>query len=201
MKPFAEACEQNRDPILTVIGPLLAECRSVLEIGSGTGQHAVYFARHMPHLVWHTSDLPEMHAGIRVWLEEAALPNTPPPISLDVQAGSWPRLSIDGVFTANTTHIMPPEAVQAMFAGVAKLLEPGAPFLIYGPFMYGGKHTSESNERFDRWIRAWEPHRGIRDLDWLLELAQPLGLYLDEDIAMPVNNRTLVWRKGADACG
>ena len=194
-KPYAEACDENGPPILEVLRQRLSGPLDLLEIGSGTGQHGVMFAGAMPGVTWHTSDRVQMHEGIRLWLEEAGLPNLLPPLTLDVLEDTWPQRHFDAVFSANTAHIMPPEAVRAMFAGVAELLELGAPFFLYGPFMYGGRHTSESNERFDRWLRSWEPHRGIRDLDWLVEVADPLGLDLDEDIAMPVNNRTLVWRK------
>ena len=117
------------------------------------------------------------------------------PISLDVLADPWPEQQFDAVFSANTAHIMPIKGVEAMFAGVGQVLKLGGLFLLYGPFMYDGKHTSESNHRFDRWIRAWEAHRGLRDVTWLREIAGRAGLALTEDVEMPVNNRTLVWRK------
>jgi len=194
-KPYAEACDENGPPILEVLRQRFGGPLDLLEIGSGTGQHAVMFAAAMPGVTWHTSDRLEMHEGIRMWLEEADLPNLVSPLALDVLQDPWPQRRFDAVFSANTAHIMPPEAVRAMFAGVAGVLAPGAPFFLYGPFMYGGKHTSESNARFDRWLRSRAAHRGIRDLDWLVEVAGRLGLDLDEDIAMPVNNRTLVWRR------
>ena len=195
MKPYAEACDQNRDPILAVIEPLFASCRRVLEIGSGTGQHAVYFARRMPHLTWYTSDLPEYHPGILQWLDEAGLPNTPPPLTLDVTQSEWPQLSVDAAFSANTAHIMDWTAVQAMFRGVGELLPPGGAFALYGPFNYGGQYTSESNARFDQWLKARDPASGIRDFEALDDLAGAVAMELEQDYPMPVNNRTLVWRK------
>ncbi len=194
-KPYAEACDENGPPILEVLRAQLPERGTLLEIGSGTGQHAVMFAGALPGIEWHTSDMAEMHEGIQLWLDEAGLANLHPPIPLDVINDPWPEQSFDAIYSANTAHIMPEEAVEAMLQGVAQALKPGAPFLLYGPFMYDGEHTSESNWRFDRWIRAWEKHRGIRDVTWLKSIAEPLGLVLEEDIEMPVNNRMLLWRK------
>ncbi|MES9966129.1 MAG: DUF938 domain-containing protein [Sedimenticola sp.] len=194
-KPHAEACDENGPPILEVLQEKLTDNIRVLEIGSGTGQHAVHFGAAMPTITWQTSDQLEMHEGIRLWLDEAALPNVLPPVELDVTRDHWPDQQYDAVFSANTAHIMPEEAVEAMFRGIGRILKPGGRFLIYGPFMYHGEHTSESNWRFDRWLKASEPHRGIRDVDWLEEIADRSGLALEEDIEMPVNNRILVWRK------
>lgn len=195
-KPFSEACAENQAPILAVIRPLFRDCRNVLEIGSGTGQHAVHFAANLPHLLWHTSDVVENHPGINVWLEEAALPNTRPPLRLDVLRDLWPQLAVDAVFSANTTHIMGWVEVEALFAGVGKLLAEGGVFALYGPFNYGGQYTSASNARFDQWLKARDPNSGIRDVDDLQRLAAAAGMVLEQDVEMPVNNRTLVWRKG-----
>lgn len=196
MKPFSESCEQNKAAILAVIAPLFRDCRSVLEIGSGTGQHAVHFAAHLPHLLWHTSDMAENHPGINLWLAEAALPNTRPPLALDVLRDPWPDLAVDAVFSANTTHIMGWLAVEALFAGVGKLLHQNGLFVLYGPFNYAGQYTSESNARFDQWLKMRDPYSGIRDVDDLKRLAVAAGMTLLHDVEMPVNNRTLVWRKG-----
>lgn len=196
MKPFSESCEQNKAPILAVIAPLFRDCRSVLEIGSGTGQHAVHFAAHLPHLRWHTSDMAENHPGINLWLAEAALPNTRPPLALDVLRDPWPDLAVDAVFSANTTHIMGWLAVEVLFAGVGKLLHQNGLFVLYGPFNYAGQYTSESNARFDQWLKMRDPYSGIRDVDDLKRLAVAAGMTLLHDVEMPVNNRTLVWRKG-----
>lgn len=194
MKPFSEACEENKEPILAVIEPLFRECKNVLEVGSGTGQHAVHFAAQMPHLVWHTSDVAEHHAGIRLWLEEAGLPNIRPPLRLDVVRDPWPELTVDAVYSANTVHIMGWPEVEAFFTGVGRLLPEGGLFVLYGPFNYGGEYTSESNARFDKWLKMRDPQSGIRDFDDLNQLAEAAGMRFQRDYEMPVNNRTLVWR-------
>jgi hypothetical protein len=198
-KPFSPACEENQAPILAVIGPLFAQARRVLEIGSGTGQHAVYFATRLPHLIWQTSDVPAQLPGIRWWLAEAQRPNLPEPLSLEV-TGDWPAGPFDGVFSANTAHIMGMSAVGRMFLGVGQVLAPGAPFALYGPFSEGGQHTSESNARFDASLKARDPRMGVRDLDDLRVFAERAGLALRTDHPMPVNNRTLVWCR-CDAAG
>lgn len=195
IKPFSEACEENKDPILQVIEPLLTQCQTVLEIGSGTGQHAVYFAQNLPHLQWHTSDVLANHAGIQQWLTAAALPNTHAPLCLDVLHDPFPTLSVDAVFSANTTHIMGWDAVQALFVGVGHLLSQGGLFILYGPFNYGGQFTSESNARFEQWLKARDPQSGIRDFDDLNRLANAAGMTCLHDFTMPVNNRILVWQK------
>lgn len=195
MKPYAESCDQNRDPILSVIQPLFAELTRVLEIGSGTGQHAVYFAAAMPHLTWHTSDCLEYHDGIRLWLEEAALPNVRPPLQLDVARSVWPALDVEAVFSANTAHIMHWPEVEAMFAGVGGLLPAGGLFALYGPFNYQGRFTSDSNARFDGWLKQRDPAMGVRDFEALDRLANTAGMALMQDFEMPANNRILCWRR------
>lgn len=193
-KPFAPSCEKNRDPILAVLREFLADRTSVLEIGSGTGQHAVHFAPALPRLTWQTSDRATMLPGIRAWLDEAGLPNTPAPIELDVIA-AWPTQRFDAVFTANTLHIMSWTAVEAMFAALPTVMASGAIFVAYGPFNYRGQFTSASNARFDASLKAGAPHQGIRDFDALDALARRAGLVLADDVAMPSNNRCLVWRR------
>lgn len=195
MKPYAESCDQNREPILEVIGPLFAGCQSVFEVGSGTGQHAVYFAQSMPHLVWHTSDRPENHPGICAWLSEAGLSNTRPPVELDVATGPWPRLGVDAVFSANTAHIMHWPEVEAMFAGVSGMLHAGGLFALYGPFNYSGQYTSDSNRSFDGWLKSRDPAMGVRDFEQLQQLAERAGMALYEDYEMPANNRILCWQR------
>ncbi len=195
MKPFAESSEQNREPIFNVIEPLFRDCRSVFEVGSGTGQHAVYFARDLPHLVWHTSDLDENHPGIRQWIEESGLENVRLPVALDTMQSQWPAIKVDAVFSANTAHIMHWNAVEALFAGVGSLLNPGGKFTLYGPFNYQGKFTSESNARFDQWLKDRDAGSGVRDFEALDQLAQQAGMQLVEDFEMPANNRILFWQK------
>ncbi len=192
-KPYAESCEQNRDPILAVLREAFAERRRVLEIGSGTGQHAVYFGAALPHLVWQTADLPMHHAGIRMWLDEAALPNVLPPLALDVSRDDWHGGRYDAVFSANTLHIVGRPEVEGFFRGIGAVLEPGGVLAVYGPFNYGGAFTSESNARFDAWLKARDPASGVRDFEALDALARAEGLVLADDVTMPANNRMLLW--------
>ncbi|MCP5448517.1 MAG: DUF938 domain-containing protein [Chromatiaceae bacterium] len=195
MKPYAESCDQNRDPILEVISQLFAQRSKVLEIGSGTGQHAVYFAHKLPHLTWLTSDKAEQHAGIRMWLQESGLSNVAAPLLLDVSQAEWPVCSVDAVFSANTVHIMHWEEVEAMIRGVGRVLAVHGLFALYGPFNYQHRYTSESNARFDQWLKSRDPASGIRDFGELNRLAEAAGMSLFEDFAMPANNRLLAWRK------
>lgn len=195
MKPFSQACLNNRDPILQVLRRVFAQQHQVLEIGSGTGQHAVYFAEHLPHLHWQTSDLVENHEAILAWLDDYAGDNIAPPLELDVTQQDWPVSEFDAVFSANTAHIMPWEAVEQMFAGIPSVLQSGGILALYGPFNYNGTYTSESNRRFDGWLKAQAPHRAIRDFELINALAQRADLTLLEDNAMPANNRLLVWRR------
>lgn len=197
MKPFAESCVENRHSIQTVLRQLIRGRRRLLEIGSGTGQHAVYFAPLFPELSWQTSDRPENHPGIEQWRREAGLENVLPPLELDVLQQPWPleAASVDAVFSANTAHIMGWQGVEAMFAGVAEVLQAQGLFILYGPFRYRGRYTTEGNARFDQWLKSRDPQSGIRDFEALCELAEAEGLSLYRDFAMPANNRTLVWRR------
>ena len=195
MKPYAESCEQNRDPILAVLQEVFADRKQVLEIASGTGQHAVYFGQALPHLSWQTSELPENHAGIHAWLDEAGLPNVLPPLAIDLNDAAWPLERVDAIFNANTVHIVAWPAVERMFAGIGRVLALGGCLCLYGPFNYGGAFTSESNARFDAWLKARDPDSGVRDFEAVNDLAEAQGMVLLRDVAMPANNRTLVWRK------
>lgn len=194
-KPYSESCDQNRDPILSVISPLFAACNRVLEIGSGTGQHAVYFAANMPHLTWCCSDCRPQLAGITMWLADAGLENIEPPFELNVSSTQWPEIEIDAVFTANTVHIMNQHDVINLFRGVGRLLKTGGSFVIYGPFNYNGSYTSASNESFDHWLKDRDPASGIKHFEDLERLAEENGLQLVTDYEMPVNNRILHFEK------
>lgn len=193
-KPFAPACDRNREPILAVLKSLLVDRGSVLEVGSGTGQHAVHFAATLRHLRWQTSDVRENLPGICLWLADAALPNTPAPIALDVN-GTWPSTQYDAVYTANTLHILGWPEVQAFFERVGSVLAPGGLVIAYGPFKYLGEHTSASNAVFDDALRAGDPRRGVREFELVDALARAAGLELVEDRAMPANNRCVTWRR------
>jgi cyclopropane fatty-acyl-phospholipid synthase-like methyltransferase len=194
-KPYSPACDRNREPILAVIRSLLSESRCVLEIGSGTGQHAVYFAAGMPHLQWITSDRQEHHAGIRLWLDEAGLPNLHYPLQLDVTQPEWPAVNVDAVFSANTVHIMSWDAVRLLIPGVAGLLRDNGLFILYGPFNYGNRYSSDSNAEFDIWLKSQDPQSSIRNFEDIDQLAVQSGLQLLQDYAMPANNRILCWQK------
>jgi SAM-dependent methyltransferase len=170
--------------------------RKVLEIGSGTGQHAVHFAAHLPHLIWQPSDVAENLPGIELWRAEATRSNLLPALALDVNQPQWPDTGADAVFSANTLHIMSWSEVRLLFAGVGRVLSPGGVLAVYGPFNYGGRHTSESNARFDRMLRSQDPGSGIRDFEAVDALAAEQQLALQRDVPMPANNRTLVWRCG-----
>ncbi len=194
-KPHSPSCDRNREPILDVLRDHFRDRRQVLEIGSGTGQHAVFFAAALPHLIWQASDRLENLAGIRMWLDEAALSNTPPPLELDVN-GAWPRQRFDAVFSANTLHIMAWPEVERLFAGLDGILAEDAKLIVYGPFNYDGRFSSESNAKFEVWLKERGAHQGIRDFEAVNALAAAIGLELLEDRAMPANNRCLVWRRG-----
>ena len=195
MKPCSASCDENREPILAVIQPLLAEYSSVLEVGSGTGQHAVYFAARLPHLVWHTSDRIEYHAGITMWLQEANLENTRGPLELDVSKSEWPRQEFDAVFSANTVHIMHWPEVEVLVSGAASVLPKSGRLFLYGPFNYGNRYTSDSNARFDQWLKSRDPASGIRNFEDLDRLTNQAGMVLINDVEMPANNRILYWEK------
>ncbi len=194
-KPFCTACEKNKQPILSVIKPLFKNCKTVLELGSGTGQHVAFFAKNLSHLVWYTSDQKENHADIQLWLDDAKLTNSRSPRELNVTQAEWPTIDVDAVFSANTAHIMHWHEVEAMFAGVGSLLTLGGLFTLYGPFNYGNKYTSESNERFDAWLKQRDPNSGIRNYEDLDRLAGEAGLQIKQDSEMPSNNRILCWIK------
>jgi anion-transporting ArsA/GET3 family ATPase len=185
MKPFSEASERNRDPILAILKRVLRDRKRVLEIGSGTGQHAAYFAPELPHLVWQASDVAENLPGIREWV------SAPAPLELDVDK-EWPVLDVDAAYSANTCHIMSWPQVERMFEQIGKIRSLRT-FCLYGPFNYGGKHTSESNARFDAMLRGRDPASGLRDFESINALAEAAGLTLQEDNAMPANNRLLVF--------
>jgi cyclopropane fatty-acyl-phospholipid synthase-like methyltransferase len=194
-KPFSPASERNREPILTVLRDFFADRRRVLEIGSGTGQHAVHFAAALPHLQWQSSDRAEHLTGIASWLDEAALPNTPPPLALDAARGPWPPTAFDAVFSANTLHIMSWSEVEALFAALPAAMTPDAKLAVYGPFNVDGRYTSDSNAAFDASLKARAPHMGIRDVAAVDALAAAAGFALQADVLMPANNRLRLWRR------
>jgi cyclopropane fatty-acyl-phospholipid synthase-like methyltransferase len=194
-KPFAPAAERNRQPILDVIKTEFRDCSSILEIGSGTGQHAVFFAEAMPWLTWQTSDLAENHDGIRSWIADSRLTNVLEPILLNVETAQDFEGEYDGVFSANTAHIMSMKGVACMYALVARVLVAGGVFCLYGPFNQDGKFSTESNRRFDESLRKQDPAMGIRDLADLDDFAATCMMQRDWLYAMPANNLLAVWHK------
>ena len=195
MLPHSDACERNKEPILEVLKEAFAACTHVLEIGSGTGQHAVHFALAMPGLVWQPSELPDGMPALRKRIFNEGPSNLRAPVAIDVTATPWDVRAVDGIFTANTLHIMHWPQVEALFAGLPAVAKPGAVLAIYGPFRYGGRHTSVSNESFDELLRARDPGSGIRDFEAVDALARGAGFALARDYPMPANNRTLVWKR------
>ena len=194
-KPFSQACENNKAPILSVLQRLLQTSHTLLEVGSGTGQHAVYFAEKLAHLSWQTSDQLQYHDGIKGWLADAALPNVHEPLELNVQSYPWAQKQYDAVFTANTLHIMSAGHAEIFVSNVAKALNEAGLFITYGPFNYHGEYSSESNARFDIWLGQQNPESAIRDVQTLSQFAAAGGISLIKDIEMPANNRLLVWQK------
>jgi len=194
-KPFSQACENNKAPILAVLKTAFSDVSAVLEIGTGTGQHAVYFARHLPHISWQSSDVAEHLPGINLWLDEAQLSNMGKPVTLNVLDENWPVTCTQAVFTSNTLHIMGKAEVERFFKKLAELLTNGGKFCCYGPFNYGGQFTSESNARFNEWLYQQNQKSAIRDFEWVESLANAAGLALVADHEMPANNRLLEWQK------
>ncbi|RUM83331.1 MAG: methylase [Candidatus Thioglobus sp.] len=194
MKQFSESCVQNQNPILNVIKPLLVNASTVLEIGSGTGQHAVFFAEQMPHLAWQASDQSQYLPSVNAWINEAGLDNLPGAIELDVTE-PWIDTKVEAIFSANTAHIMSWEMVVDFFNGVGRSLDTDGIFILYGPFNYNGQYTSQSNANFDLWLKGRDPRSAIRDFEALNQLAQKSGLSLVADYVMPANNRILHWVK------
>jgi cyclopropane fatty-acyl-phospholipid synthase-like methyltransferase len=194
------AAERNQGPILEILSTQLAQTRRVLEIGSGTGQHALHFAAHLPHLEWQPTDMGEYLPALRERLafegqHAKSSANLRPVIELDVRSKPWPVEPVDGIFSANTLHIMSWSSVQQFFRGVGEVLTAPGVLCIYGPFRYDGRYTSDSNAVFDHYLRKRDPDSGIRDFEALDDLARTQGLRIAADHAMPANNQLLVWKK------
>jgi len=194
-KPFSQSCENNKAPIFSVLEKAFCNAKEVLEIGSGTGQHAVHFAGNLPHLKWQPSDLAENLPGMQLWFDEEKLTNIKDPIVLNVIDLPWHIEPVDAIFSANTLHIMGKPEIECLFQGIETVLSVGGTLCVYGPFNYGGKYTSESNERFDAYLYRQNPKSAVRDFEWVNSLAEAAGLNLVKDHEMPVNNRLLEWRK------
>ena len=195
MLPFSAACERNKEPILEVLRSRFAGRAQVLEIGSGTGQHAVHFARALPHLAWHPTEQLAYLADLTERVKLEGPQNLRAPTLLDVRQAVWPLRTVDAMFTANTLHIMSWPEVVASFKGSGSVLAPAGALCVYGPFRYGERYTSGSNEEFDRMLKERDPQSGIRDLHEVTALALEYGLRLDADYDLPANNRLVVFTK------
>jgi SAM-dependent methyltransferase len=193
-KPYSESCEQNKTAILSIIQPYLFEGAAILEVGSGTGQHAVYFASLNPQIVWQPSDRVEYLPGINARISDACYPNIKAVIELDV-LNFWPNESYDLLFTANSFHIMDDEAVKNCLEKSCSCLKPNGFLIVYGPFNYNKQYSSSSNERFDGMLKENDPNSGIKDLGWVCDIASRAGLNFIDDIEMPANNRILIWKQ------
>jgi cyclopropane fatty-acyl-phospholipid synthase-like methyltransferase len=195
MLALSEACERNKGPILEVLRDAFAACHSALEIGSGTGQHAVHFATHLPQLSWQPSEPAPVPQALAERVRLAGLPNLRAPLALDVRQLPWPLPAVDAIFSANTLHIMSWDSVAQFFQGVGGVLAADGVLCVYGPFNYEGRYTSASNAEFDLWLKARDPQSAIRDFEAVDALARAQRLSLLADHAMPANNRTLVWQR------
>ena len=193
--PFSQASENNKFPILDVLKHHLNNRRSLLEIGGGTGQHAAFFARQFPEIIWQSSDIHSNVKTLNLRVASAKLRNLPLATSLDVNEETWKYGFYDAIFSANCLHIISEDSVINFFKGTSKHINDGGVLLVYGPFKYRGKFTTESNAGFDRWLKARDPNSGIRDFEWTNELAEEVGFSLVEDNAMPANNQLLAWAK------
>lgn len=203
--PFSQACENNKTAILAVLKRHLSARTSLLEIGGGTGQHAVFFAENLPHLNWQSSDVAENIDSLNLRIAHANLANTPAAVSIDVDDSDWTKNSKDSgislleshdvIFTANTLHIMSAKSVERFFEGIKSNLQGNSLLMVYGPFKYKGEFTSASNAEFDLWLKDRNPVSGVRDFETVSSLAEQAGLELVEDNPMPANNQLLVWSK------
>lgn len=196
----APATARNRDPILAVLRRVLPSSGLVLEVASGTGEHAAYFAQGLPHLVWQPSDAdPTALASIAAW--RASLPvetGSLPPLALDAAAPDWPIRHADAVVCINMTHISPWSATEGLIRGAARILPPGGVLYLYGPYKVGGRHTAPSNESFDAMLKARDPSHGVRDVEAVEDLARGHGLHPQERVSMPANNLSVILRRSRD---
>lgn len=195
MKPVAEACLRNQQPIAEALASVLERPGHWLELGSGTGQHGVFLAQRHPHIVWQLTDIDEAQAGLQAWQTDAGLPNLPPPRELDVARHRPPAERYDGVFTANTVHFVGWPVVEGLLNCASSVLESGGWFVVYGPFNRNGQFTSKGNAALDGWLRSRDPASGIKDDTAVIELARDYGLTFDRDQTMPANNRMLFFSK------
>ena len=193
--PFSEACERNKGPILEVLRKVFSKTETVLEIGSGTGQHAVHFSKQLPHLVWQPTELGERVAMLKSRIDLEGPGNLLPAKELDVLRIDWGLEETDAIFIANVFHIAPIEVMHSCFKGTSKCLKRLGIFSVYGPFRFEGKFTSPSNAEFDYSLKTNNPEWGIRDFEQLCQVAEEGGLAFQHNYSMPANNQLLVFKK------
>lgn len=195
MKQSSPSCERNKEPILAVLREILSVPGLVLEIGSGSGQHAIHFARGLPHVEWQPTDVTGNIPSISAWRDEAGLANVRAPLVLDIFSDRWPVAAAQAVVCINTIHIVSWEGVEKLFAGAGRLLSPGGVMYVYGPYRYADRSLETSNEEFDRWLKARDSASGVRSFEDVNRLAEQSGLTLAGDRAMPANNRSIWWTR------
>jgi SAM-dependent methyltransferase len=196
LRQHAPSAERNREPILAVLERVLPATGTVLEIASGTGQHAIHFAAALPHLVWQPSDLDdEARASIAAWTAHSGLANVRPPLALDVRDASWGIEAAAAIVCINMIHISPWASAQALIGGAGRLLGAGGVLVLYGPYRRGGAHTAPTNAAFDEQLQRRNPAWGVRDMEDVVALADAAGFDADEPVEMPANNFSLVFRK------
>ncbi|MGY8785384.1 MAG: DUF938 domain-containing protein [Pseudomonadales bacterium] len=193
--PFSQASENNKQAILEILERHLKEGDQVLELAGGTGQHAVHFAANLPNLYWQSSDIPSNVSNLNLRLAGAKLANLPAAITIDVNRSDWSNHRPTAIFSANSLHIMSADSVENFFTGIGEVLQANGTLLVYGPFKYVGEFTTASNEDFDRWLKDRDPLSGVRDFEWISDLAAKANLTIIEDNPMPANNQLLVWKK------
>ena len=193
--PYSEACENNKEPILEVLQKHIDKQKTLLEIGGGSGQHGEFFAQHFPKLLWQSSDTPKAVDTLNLRLQATGLSNLPKAIPIDVDDSNWNVDTYDLIFTANSLHIMSENSVRNFFHGVPRTLNAQGLLLVYGPFKYGGKFTTKSNEQFNSWLKSRDPKSGLRDFESINFLANQAGLKFLADNSMPANNQMLVFFK------
>ena len=195
MKQFSPSCERNKEPILEILREVLTQPGLAIEIGSGSGQHAVHFARGLGHMEWQPTEVAENLPSIHAWRAEAGLKNLREPLALDLFSDDWTATEVQALVCINTIHIVSWKGVEKLFAGAGRLLAPGGVMYVYGPFRYANRSLEPSNEEFDRWLKARDPVSGIRLFEDVNRLAGKNGLTLAGDRAMPANNRSIWWTK------
>jgi SAM-dependent methyltransferase len=196
LRETAPSPERNKQPILEVLQRVLPPTGLVVEIGSGTGQHVTHFAKALPNLAFQPSEMDlERHPSIKGWIEHEKLSNVRPPLAIDLTKGRWPVRAADAIVCINVIHISPWEATLALMRGAAEVLPPGGVLVTYGPYRRDGRHTAPSNQAFDADLKSRDPRWGVRDLEEVIAAAKDAGLEFEEDVAMPANNFSLVFRR------